>query len=83
MSDYPNIPMGEDEETTDDAKLHNFYYNAGVDVYLEEQEESRRKKEKVSDELAAENTKKIVSFIQIAVLMCIIWFIYYWTLYNF
>ena len=83
MSDYPNIPMGEDEEMTDDAKLHNFYYNAGIDVYLEEQEESRRKKEKVSDELAAENTKKIVSFIQIAVLMCIIWFIYYWIIYNF
>ena len=83
MSDYPNIPMGEDEEMTDDAKLHNFYYNAGIDVYLEEQEESRRKKEKVSDELAAENTKKIVSFIQIAVLICIIWFIYYWIIYNF
>ena len=83
MSDYPNVPMGEDEEITDEAQLNNFYYNAGIDVYLEEQEESRIKKEKVSDELAKENTKSIVSFIQIAVLMCIIWFIYYWTLYNF
>ena len=83
MSDYPNVPMGEDEEITDDAKLHNFYYNAGIDVYLEQDEELERKKEEVSDELAKENTKSIVSFIQIAVLMCIIWFIYYWIIYNF
>ena len=78
MSDYPNVPMGEDEEITDDAKLHNFYYNAGIDVYLEEDQELERKKDKVSDELAKENTKTIVSVIQIAVFMCIFWLTWYW-----
>lgn len=78
MSDYPNVPMGEDEEITDDAKLNNFYYNAGIDVYLEQEKELERKRDKVSDKLAKENTNTIVSVITIAVVMCIFWLTWYW-----
>ena len=80
MSDYSNIPMGEDEEVTDDdinQQIDEFMYNSHREnmYYGKENETKKLADEKRSDELAAENTKKIVSFIQIAVLMCSIWFI--------
>lgn len=66
-------------------EIHEFMYNANRDdIYWHKRNEARELADKKkSDELAAENTKKIISFIQIAVLMCTIWFIYYWIIYNF
>ena len=79
MSDYPNIPMGEDEPTSDDDKLYNYYSNSGVDAYLEQEKELERKRKTTSDIIAKENTEAMQHWIFWIVVVAVFYFCLFWA----
>lgn len=79
MSDYPNIPMGEDEPVSDDDKLYNYYSKSGVDVYLEQEKELERKRENTSDRIAKENTEAMQPWIFWIVAVAVFYFCLFWA----
>jgi hypothetical protein len=63
-----------------DEQIDDFIYDSFTteEYWNKEYEDIELRREKLRSEQSAENTKTIISYIQIAIFMCIFWIVWYW-----